>query len=314
VIEVESVTKEYGPVTAVEDLSFSVAAGEILGFLGPNGAGKTTTMRVLTGFFPPTRGSVKVAGFDVASQPLAAKKAIGYLPETPPVYPEMTVVDYVDFVARIKGVPGNERLDRVDHALERCALTAVRSKLTSKLSKGYKQRVGLAQAIVHDPAVLVLDEPTSGLDPKQINDTRELIRSLGGDHTVILSTHILPEVSMTCDRVVIIHGGRLVAQGTPSSLEEQFRREDSLEITVQGEAAEIEAVLGAVEGVVSVSAATASEGDEVFSYRLEVDHGRDLRRVLSERIVESGLGLLELHRSGMSLEEVYLRAISREGS
>ncbi len=310
-IEVESVTKEYGTFTAVSDLSFSVGAGEVLGFLGPNGAGKTTTMRVLTGFFPPTSGSVRVAGFDVVEQPLQAKKAIGYLPETPPLYPEMTVSDYVEFVARIKGVPRKERADRVAEALRKCSLTDVRGKLTSQLSKGYRQRVGLAQAIVHDPAVLILDEPTAGLDPKQINDTRELIRGLGGSHTVILSTHILPEVAMTCDRVVIIHGGRLVAHGTPSGLEEQFRRSDSLVLVAQGSPEAIETLLGEIDGITSFEQTARGSADAV-SYRIDVEDGRDLRRTIAEKVVGSGLGLLELHRSGISLEEVYLRAISRE--
>ncbi len=310
-IEVKDVTKKYGPFTAVRDLSFSVDTGEILGFLGPNGAGKTTMMRVLTGFFPPSAGTARVAGHDVVAEPLAAKAKIGYLPETPPLYPEMSVVDYVHFVAHIKGVPSVERAEKVDRALERCALTQVRDTLTAKLSKGFRQRVGLAQALVHDPEVLILDEPTAGLDPQQINETRELIKTLGGDHTVILSTHILPEVSMTCDRVVIINRGRLVAQGTPESLTDRFRKTASVDITVQGSLGEIEAVIRETEGVLDFRVSGRASND-VVSFAIEVASDVDVRRTLAERIVTRGLGVLELHRSGMSLEDVYLRAIAND--
>lgn len=310
-IEVEGVSKNYGPFSAVSNLSFSVEPGEILGFLGPNGAGKTTTMRVLTGFFPPSAGSARVAGHDVVAEPLAAKAKIGYLPETPPLYPEMSVVDYVHFVARIKGVPSGECAEKVDRALERCSLTEVRDKLTAKLSKGFRQRVGLAQALVHDPEVLILDEPTAGLDPQQIGETRELIKTLGGDHTVILSTHILPEVSMTCDRVVIINRGRLVAEGTPASLTEQFRKNASIDVTIQGSIVAIEDVIRETVGVVDFRE-TGREADDVISFSIEVASDTDVRRTLADRIVKGGLGLLELKSSGTSLEDVYLRAIANE--
>ena len=314
-IEVAGITKDYGPFTAVSNLSFSVEAGEILGFLGPNGAGKTTTMRVLTGFFPPSAGSAHIAGHDVVAEPLAAKAKIGYLPETPPLYPEMSVVDYVHFVAHIKGVPSAERHQKVDRALERCSLTEVRDKLCAKLSKGFRQRVGLAQALVHDPEVLILDEPTAGLDPQQIGETRELIKSLGGDHTVILSTHILPEVSMTCDRVVIINRGRLVAHGTPKSLTEQFRDElrktSSIDVTIQGSIVTIEDVIRETVGVVDFRE-TGREPDDVISFKIEVASDTDVRRTLADRIVSRRLGLLELKSSGTSLEDVYLRAIANE--
>lgn len=309
-IEVQGVTKDYGSFTAVRDLTFSVSPGEILGFLGPNGAGKTTTMRVLTGFFPPSEGSVRVAGHDVVSDPLAAKSKIGYLPEAPPLYPEMTVADYLDFVARIKGVTSNERSEKVKRALERSALTDARDMLVAKLSKGYRQRVGLAQALVHDPEVLILDEPTAGLDPKQINETRELIKTLGGDHTVILSTHILPEVSVTCDRVVIINHGRLVAQGTPESLTEQFRQSATIEITVQGPADDAEDAIRGTDGVLDF-VERSRESNDVISFSIDVA-SVEVRRRLAEGIVKRGLGLLELHQSGMSLEDVYLRAIATE--
>jgi ABC-2 type transport system ATP-binding protein len=308
VIEVEGVTKDYGPFTAVTDLSFSVARGEILGFLGPNGAGKTTTMRVLTGFFPPTAGTARVAGHDIVAEPLAAKAKIGYLPESPPLYPEMSVADYVHFVAHIKGVPASDRVDKVDRALERCALTEVRDKLTAKLSKGFRQRVGLAQALVHEPEVLILDEPTAGLDPQQIGETRELIKTLGGDHTVILSTHILPEVSMTCDRVVIINRGRLVAEGTPQALTEQYRRTATLDVTVRGDYDAIVDVIGTFEGIESYR--QTNREHDVVSFTVDSAAGDDIRAALAHRIVSAGHELLDLHQPRMSLEDTYLRAIA----
>ena len=308
-IEVENITKEYGSFTAVKDLSFSVGRGKILGFLGPNGAGKTTTMRILTGFFPPTTGSVRVARHDVLEAPLEAKAKIGYLPENPPLYPEMSVLDYLRFAAQIKGVARKVRTSRVGRVVERCQLQEVRDKLTGNLSKGYRQRVGIAQALVHEPEVLVLDEPTAGLDPKQIGETRELIKTLGGDHTVILSTHILPEVSMTCDHVAIINRGQLVAHGTPESLTEQFRTTTVIDITVQGEPAHVAEVLSSFTDVLGFEKQERGERGAT-SWRLEVAEGADLRRSLSEQIVARGLGLLELRQSGVSLEEIYLRATS----
>jgi ABC-2 type transport system ATP-binding protein len=310
VIEVSGITKEFGRFTAVNGLSFSVAKGEVLGFLGPNGAGKTTTMRILTGFIPATSGTAVVAGHDILSQPLQAKRKIGYLPESPPLYPEMTVFDYLEFAARIKGVPRERRKARIDQSLERCAITDVRDKLAGKLSKGYRQRVGLAQALVHEPEVLILDEPTAGLDPKQIHSTRALIRSLGGDHTVVLSTHILPEVVMTCDRVVIINKGSVVAQGTTQSLIDEFRQTDHLQLTVEGPQAEVLATLRSQDGVLAVE--TVKVEGEAQTYRLSVAPGRDLRRELAARLVRAGFGLLELHQEGATLEEVYLRVVSSE--
>jgi ABC-2 type transport system ATP-binding protein len=312
-IEVTGITKEYGRVTAVDGISFSVGKGEILGFLGPNGAGKTTTMRILTGFLPATKGRAVVAGHDVLAEPLQAKRKIGYLPESPPLYPEMTVYDYLDFVARIKGVPRDRRKARVEASLERCSIGDVRDKLAGKLSKGYRQRVGLAQALVHEPEVLILDEPTSGLDPKQIHSTRELIRSLGGDHTVVLSTHILPEVMVTCDRVVIINKGSVVAQGTTRGLIEEFRETEHIQVTVEGPEEEVLRVMASVEGV--ASAESLRQEGTASSYRLTVHPGMDavfVRRALATRIVGAGYGLLDLHQEGATLEEVYLRVVSSE--
>src|SRR5690348_15040038 len=231
-IKVSELTKRYARTTAVDHISFEVEKGQIVGFLGPNGAGKTTTMRMLTCFLPPTSGTATVAGFDVLEQPLEVKKRIGYLPESPPLYLEMGTVDYLTFVGRLKGLGGAELRQRVDYACERCAITDVRSKLLGKLSKGYRQRVGLAQAIIHNPDVLILDEPTAGLDPKQINETRDLIKGLAGDHTIILSTHILPEVEQTCEQVIIINKGKVVATDSVRNLQGRARGAESLVLDI----------------------------------------------------------------------------------
>src|SRR3954447_8918484 len=252
VIEVQHLTKRYGRVTAVDDVSFRVERGEILGFLGPNGAGKTTTMRILTGYMPASDGRATVAGFDVFDHPLEAKRRTGYLPETPPLYPDMTVREYLDFVARIKGVAAAERRARVDTVMQRTRVADMATRHCGKLSKGYRQRVGLAQTILHNPEVLILDEPTAGLDPKQIIETRDLIRGLAGDHTIILSTHILPEVSQTCQRVVIINKGRVVAVDTPANLTARLKGAETMYVEVDAPGADVAATLGAVAGVTRV--------------------------------------------------------------
>src|SRR5215471_4832255 len=232
-IKVEALTKRYARTVAVDNISFEVEKGGIVGFLGPNGAGKTTTMRVLTCFLPPTSGTVTVAGFDVLEQPLEVKKRIGYLPETPPLYPEMEAWEYLTFVGKLKGISSADIARRVDEVMERCAIADVRTKLISKLSKGYRQRVGLAQAIIHNPEVLILDEPTSGLDPKQIIEARELIKRLAGDHTIILSTHILSEVEHSCERVIIISQGRLVAIDSVKNLTNRLRGSEAVALEVE---------------------------------------------------------------------------------
>src|SRR5450759_4564319 len=233
-ITVKGLTKRYAHTVAVDQVSFEVPQGQIVGFLGPNGAGKTTTMRMLTCFLTPSGGTANVAGFDILEQPLEVKKRIGYLPETPPIYPEMRIGEYLAFVGQLKGLAGTELRTRVDYACDRCAIADVRNKIIGKLSKGYRQRVGLAQAIIHNPDVLILDEPTAGLDPKQINETRELIKSLAGDHTIILSTHILPEVSQTCERVIIINKGKIVATDSVSNLQNRARSGESVLVEVAG--------------------------------------------------------------------------------
>jgi ABC-2 type transport system ATP-binding protein len=309
VIEVQHLTKRYGRVTAVDDVSFRVERGEILGFLGPNGAGKTTTMRMLTGYMPPTEGRAMVAGFDVFNDPIAAKRRTGYLPETPPLYPEMEVVEYLTFVARLKGITGADVAKRADEAAGRCALGDVRKKLISKLSKGYRQRVGLAQAILHNPDVLILDEPTAGLDPKQIIETRDLIRGLAGDHTIVLSTHILPEVSQTCQRVVIINKGRVVAVDTPENLTARLQGAETLYVQVDAPGADVPGSLATLPGVTRVAPADMRASG---AYEVESERGRDIRRDLAREIVNRGWGLLELRPMRMSLEEVFLQVTTEE--
>ncbi|MBI1876622.1 MAG: ABC transporter ATP-binding protein [Acidobacteria bacterium] len=309
-IEVQHLTKRYGRVTAVDDVSFGVARGEILGFLGPNGAGKTTTMRILTGYMPATEGRAIVAGFDVFDQPVDAKRRTGYLPESPPLYLDMTVREYLSFVAKIKGVPPNERKARVDGVMDRTRVTDVTDRHCGKLSKGYRQRVGLAQALIHNPDVLILDEPTAGLDPKQIIETRELIKALAGDHTIILSTHILPEVSQTCQRVVIINKGRVVAVDTPENLTGRLRGSETMYLEVQTGGEDVAPALEGVGGVTKVQITERQDG--VAAIEIESAQGRDVRRELARTVVNRGWGLLELRPVKMSLEEIFLHLTTEE--
>jgi ABC-2 type transport system ATP-binding protein len=310
VIEVQHLTKRYGPFTAVDDVSFKAERGEILGFLGPNGAGKTTTMRILTGYMPPTDGKALVAGYDVIEQPIEAKRRTGYLPETPPLYPDMTVRDYLDFCARIKGVPRAQRRSRVDTVMGRTRVADMASRHCGKLSKGYRQRVGLAQALLHNPDVLILDEPTAGLDPKQILETRQLIKELGGDHTVILSTHILPEVSQTCNRVVIINKGRVVAVDSPENLTSRLRGSETMYLQVDGLGADASEALQRIPGVTRVRVSEVR--DTISGYEIESETGRDVRRELASTIVTHGWGLLELRPMRMSLEEIFLHLTTED--
>ena len=309
-IEVQHLTKRYGRVTAVDDVSFRVERGEILGFLGPNGAGKTTTMRFLTGYMPATEGRAVVAGFDIFDKPVEAKRRIGYLPETPPLYPDMTVREYVDFVARIKGVPSKERRERVDTVLKRAHVADMADRHCAKLSKGYKQRVGLAQALIHNPDVLILDEPTAGLDPKQIIETRDLLRSLAGDHTVVLSTHILPEVSQTCHRVVIINKGRVVAVDTPDNLTARLQGAETMYVQVDAPPEDASAALMAIPGVARVVA--SDQRGTSGSFEVESERGTDIRREIARTVVTRGWGLLELRPMRMSLEEIFLQVTTEE--
>lgn len=309
-IEVQHITKRYGRVTAVDDVSFRVERGEILGFLGPNGAGKTTTMRILTGYMPPTDGKATVAGHDVFTHPIDAKRRTGYLPETPPLYPDMTVREYLDFVAKIKGVPPKERRNRVATVMERTHVADMSARHCSKLSKGYRQRVGLAQALIHNPEVLILDEPTAGLDPKQIIETRALIRSLAGDHTIVLSTHILPEVAQTCQRVVIINKGRVVAVDTPDNLTGRLKGAETMYVQIDAEGSDPVAVLQTIPGVTRVG--LSEERGAASGYEVESVRGTDVRREIARAVVGRGWGLLELRPMRMSLEEVFLQVTTDE--
>jgi ABC-2 type transport system ATP-binding protein len=295
-IKVERLTKRYGPTLAVKDITFEIEKGEIVGFLGPNGAGKTTTMRILTGFLPPTSGTVSVAGYDVLEEPLEVKKRIGYLPEAPPVYPEMSVEGYLDFVGRLKGIPGGEVPERVDSVVEGCALGDVRQKLIGHLSKGYRQRVGLAQALIHDPDVLIFDEPTAGLDPKQIAEVRQLIHDLSGDHTIILSTHILSEVQSIASRIIIISDGKLEASDTPENLMARMRGHESVLVEIDGPPEDVEERLWSVEGVNSVSRKNGHGGRT--SWAVETSKDAAIRSELARAVVESGWGLYEIRPIG----------------
>jgi len=314
-IKVEGLTKRYARTLAVDNISFEIGKGRIVGFLGPNGAGKTTTMRVLTCFLPPTHGSASIGGYDVLKQPLEVKKRIGYLPETPPLYPEMEVVEYLHFVARLKGIARGEIRGRVDQVVERCAIGDVRSKLLGKLSKGYRQRVGLAQAIVHNPDVLILDEPTAGLDPKQIIETRELIKRLAGDHTIILSTHILPEVEQTCEQVIIINRGKLVATDSVENLTRRLRGSEAVAVEVEGKESGLEegTVRRRLEQVPGVSRVISKSSDgRRCTFEVESLQGRPVRAELARAVVESGWGLTELRAVAFSLEEIFLQLTSTE--
>ena len=314
-ITVNGLTKRYARTTAVDQISFDVTKGQIVGFLGPNGAGKTTTMRMLTCFLTPTGGTASVAGFDIIDQPLEVKKRIGYLPETPPIYPEMRIGEYLAFVGQLKGIAGSDLKARVGYACERCAIADVRNKLIGKLSKGYRQRVGLAQAIIHNPDVLILDEPTAGLDPKQINETRDLIKSLAGDHTIILSTHILPEVSQTCEQVIIINKGKIVATDSVSNLQQRARSGESVLVEVAGRNGNLDAavVQGKLQQVAGVSRVTAkADGQKRLIFEIEASKNQSIRGDVARAIVESGWDLNELRPAAMSLEEIFLQLTGTE--
>lgn len=318
-IEVEHLSKTYGSTPAITDVTFSVEPGEILGFLGPNGAGKTTTMRILAGYLPATKGTAKIAGFDVHDNSLAVRQRIGYLPETPPLYPEMTVEGFLHFVARIKGVPAGDRATKVKAAIERCNLEEKAQVIIRKLSKGFRQRVGIAQAIVHDPPAIILDEPTVGLDPRQIIEVRNLIKSLAGTHTVILSTHILPEVSMTCSRVAIINRGTVVATNTPENLMTQLTGGSGYELEIEGEATLAKQVLQNLSGVSLVESIPTAG----MHHHFPLEDNRAYLRVISQpgtepgkdivtALVRSGFGLHEMRRVSATLEDVFLQLTTEE--
>jgi ABC-2 type transport system ATP-binding protein len=308
-IEAQNLSRRYGDFTAVDGISFSVREGEILGMLGPNGAGKTTTIRMITGFLPPTGGRVTVDGKDLFESPRAARRQVGYLPENVALYPEMRVSEYLGYRARLEGLSRAEARQAIPVTLERCLLADVREQIIGTLSKGYRQRVGLATAILHTPRVLVLDEPTVGLDPRQIISIRELIRELGRQHTLLLSTHILPEVELLCDRVVIIDRGRIIAEGTPASLRESWTGSPAVRVVLKGAPAEAAEALGRLPGVIGVAPAEGS------AWRLECEPGADPREEVFRAAVEHGWVLLELARDrGATLEDIFVRLTTHDAA
>ncbi len=307
-VYVHNLTKRYGSLVAVENLSFRLDRGDVLGFLGPNGAGKTTTMRIITGYMPPTRGTVHIEGVDIFDNPLHAKKLIGYLPENPPLYSDMTVSEYLDFVADIKQVKRKEKKSRIFYVIEKCGLSDVRKRIIGHLSKGYRQRVGIAQALVNNPSVLILDEPTIGLDPLQIIEIRDLIKSLSGERTVILSTHILPEVTMICSKVIIINEGKMVLEESLDNLAVSLRNSRDLLLRVRGEGDGIKEKIMSVVGVSSVR--SGSPGEFVVTH----SEGMEIRDELVKLVADNDLGLLELRPLVNTLEEIFMKAISSEGN
>jgi len=307
VIAVEGLVKDFGRTRAVAGVSFHVAAGELMGLLGPNGSGKTTIMRILPGFFPPTAGNVAIDGLDVERHPLAVRERIGYLPENVVLYPDLTVARFLRFCAEVKGVPASARRARLDEVIAACGLTEVAGKLIGKLSKGYRQRVGIAQAIVHRPRVLILDEPTVGLDPRQIIEIRTLITSLAGSTTVLLSTHILPEVSMTCGRVIIIDYGRIIAEDTALGLTQRVRGSDETRVRVVGPRPEVLAALATVTGVNELREEAATDGAVTVVARST--RGDDVRRDIAALVVGRGWGLVEMRPLAMSLEDLFVRLV-----
>ena len=310
-IEIQNLTKRYGQITVVDNLNFTVNKGEILGFLGPNGAGKTTTMNIITGYLPSTEGTVKVDGFDIMESPTEVKKRIGYLPEHPPIYMDMTVKEYLDFVSDLKLVERRQKKGQMNDIMELIKITHVRDRLIKNLSKGYKQRVGLAQALIGSPDVLVLDEPTVGLDPKQIIEIRKLIKALGKEHTIILSSHILPEVSAVCERVVIINNGKIVAVDTPDNLSKGFGTVSKLSVTIAGPKSSIEGYVKDIYGVKYIEANIEKEKD-VINYIVESDKNIDIRRPLFFAMAKAGYPILELKSMNMTLEDIFLSVTAEE--
>lgn len=309
-IEAQGLSKYFGPVHAIEDVSFTVAKGEILGFLGPNAAGKTTTMRVLTCYFPPHKGTAKVAGYDILEQSLEVRRHVGYMPENVPLYYDMPVSSYLDFVAQVKGVDPRERSRHITEIMERCGLTQVREDFIGKLSRGYRQRVGLAQALINYPEVLILDEPTVGLDPKQIIEIRNLIKSLTDKSTIILSTHILPEASMICGRVIIINEGKIVAVDKPANLTSRLQEHLVLQLQIEGPDAEVTSKLQGLQGVLKIENLSSAGG--VNTYRLEADRSYDVRKEIPMLIARNSWSLYEMKAQELSLEDIYLKLVTEE--
>jgi ABC-2 type transport system ATP-binding protein len=318
VVEVNNLTKFYGDVAAINGVTFEAQKGEILGLLGPNAAGKTTTMRIITGFMPPTSGTATVAGFDIVEESLEAREHIGYLPENVPLYEEMTVRSYLAFCAKLRGVGKKKIADRISHVMEATRIADEQHTIINKLSKGFRQRVGIAQALVHDPDLLILDEPTVGLDPRQIIEVRDLIRGLRGEHTILLSTHILPEVQMVCDRIVIMNDGKVAAIDTPENLTLRLRKSQQVRLEVRGPESEISRRLSSLPGVLAIHAETSRDGASAHGanasarFIVEADVNADVREALAATIVQQGWGLREMSGVGMSLEDIFLRLTTEE--
>lgn len=310
-IEAENLTKFYGQTQATKNVSFTAKKGEILGFLGPNGAGKTTTMRILSCFLPPTSGRASVAGYDILKNSLEVRKRLGYLPENAPLYTYMTTREYLQFVAGVKAVPAKERTKQIERVFEECGLKKVANRTTGTLSKGYRQRVGIAQALLNDPPVLILDEPTAGLDPKQIIEIRDLIKNLAGDRTIILSTHILPEVSVTCSRVIIINEGSIIASDTPENLNAQLQKDSRVLVQVDGPKDQVPKQLQTIEGVTRV-VEKDSCNNSVTNFMIEAKSGFDVRKAVAQKIVENGWGLFEMKAIKMSLEDIFIKLVTKE--
>jgi len=310
-IELSNVTKKYGNKIAISNISFFVKNGEILGLLGPNGAGKSTTMRIITGYLAPTSGIVKVAGFDMAKQPVLAKRHIGYLPENPPIYKDMTVYEYLNFAGELKGLKGKEKARRVSKVIEEVGIGDVKNRLIGRLSRGYKQRTGLAQALVSDPDVLILDEPTVGLDPQQITEIRQLIKSLSGKRTVILSSHILPEVSSLCHRVAIINKGNLIAENTPQNLGKSLMGHHKVVIQARGSNDKILEILSNLSGIESVEVSKVLN-DNLCEYTIESEMDKDVREQLFYAMANNNFPILEMRSYVMSLEDIFLQLVTEE--
>ncbi len=310
-IEVNDVTKYFGNFPAITDINFRVERGEVVGFLGPNGAGKSTTMRIITGFIPPTSGAASVAGYDIVNESLEARKHIGYLPETVPLYTEMTVREYLDYMGRLRGMTSDRVRVRIDDVIEICHLEDYYVSIIGKLSKGFRQRLGIAQAILHEPDVLVLDEPTIGIDPIQVVETRQLIKDLGGDHTLIVSTHILPEVSQLCERVIVINEGQIVATDDPENLAKRLLGRERVDLQIKGPQQEVIVTLESVEGVEDVRRINIERG-AIPQYRVESESGIEIRATLAQKVIESGWELHRLEAVTMSLEEIFLKLTTED--
>lgn len=312
-INVSHLTKRYGPKMAVNDISFSVKRGEIVGFLGPNGAGKSTTMNLLTGYLSSNEGDISIAGFDILEEPLEAKKHIGYLPEKPPLYPGMTVDSYLKFACRLKNIPKKDTMEQIEAASKKAGITAVRQRLISNLSKGYCQRVGIAQALIGNPEVLILDEPTVGLDPNQIIEIRSLIAQLGKEHTVILSSHILSEVQAVCDRIIILNNGRIIADGNEENLSKKTQGNHSLILRVMGEEKEVSSALDSIPDIGSYKKQVSPEPDSC-EFRIYPPEGKDVRKEIGVVLFAQGLPILELYKDETSLEDIFLQLIASDNS